>query len=327
METAMEPTFITFECLLASSEIPEPAQVPMPSLVSWKYDGMRCLVVNYVAFSRKMLPFPNLFLQKWVGHYAAYLNGFDCELIVGPPNLPTTYHTTQSAINSMEGRPDFKLYVLDHWDMEGETAIARYEHLKALVEAMPPEVRERVELVQQHTVHHPNQLADLHVQSVALGYEGLMCKKYEGLYKYGRSTLKEGILLKFKDFDRSEIRIEGVKQGMKNTNQKTKNELGKAKRSSHKAGKVPQDIIGGFIGPDINPLSPFFGKKITVGPGSFDKETLKMLWKKHQEWLKDTTQPSPVVGNILSYQYQVSGVKDLPRHPGAKGFRTVIDLS
>jgi DNA ligase-1 len=323
----VEVEIIPFECLLASSEIPEPHQVPMPTMASWKYDGMRCLITGGYGFSRKMLPFPNMFLQKWINAREAWLNGFDCELIVGEPNLPTTYHTTQSAINSEEGRPDFKLYVLDHWDMEGESAEARYAHLKARFEEIPDDVMERLVLVEQELVRLPVQLKEKHVQAVALGYEGLMCKHPYKPYKYGRSTLKEGILLKFKDFADSEIRIEEVKQGMKNNNEKTTNELGKAKRSSHKAGKVPQDIVGGFIGTDINPKSPFHGKKVTVGPGSFTKDVLKLLWKLHCEWLASgKVGKSPLIGRTLTYKYQKSGNKDLPRHPGAKGFRDKMDL-
>jgi DNA ligase-1 len=323
----MEPQVIAFECLLASSEIPEPHQVPMPTMASWKYDGMRCLLAGGYAFSRKMLPFPNHFLQKWINAREPWLNGLDCELIVGPPNTQTTYHTTQSAINREEGRPDFKLYVLDHWDMEGEPAEARYEHLKARFQEFPDDILERLVLVEQFPIRLPIQLKELHVQAVALGYEGLMCKNPVKPYKYGRSTLKEGILLKFKDFDRSEIRITSVKQGMKNNNEKKTNELGKAKRSSHKANKVPQDIVGGFIGEDINPLSPFYSKTITVGPGSFTKDVLKALWKKHIEWIAGGKKgQGPLEGRILTYKYQKSGVKDLPRHPGAMGFRDKYDM-
>jgi hypothetical protein len=322
---------ITFECLLASSEIPALHEIPLPTMMSYKYDGMRGLIVNGRAMSRKMLPFPNLFLQKWVKHYEAYLNGFDCELIVGSPNTSKTFHTTQSAINSEEGRPDFKLYILDHWDMEGESAEARYAHLQSLFDSLPPDVSERCVLVEQKIARLPGQIKQFYDHAIAHGYEGVMCKNPRKPYKYGRSTLKEAILLKWKEFADSEIRIEAIKQGNKNGNEQKKDELGKAKRSSHKAGKIPQDIIGGFIGKDINPNSPFYCKPITVGPGSFTKDVLKALYKKHKEWLEKSASlgypapDSPVVGRILTYKYQVAGVKDLPRYPGAKGFRAEMD--
>lgn len=320
---------VTFECLLASSEIPTLDAIPLPTMMSYKYDGMRCEVVDGVAMSRKMLPFPNVFLQKWINHNSAYLQGFDCELIVGKPNLPTTFHTTQSGINSEEGRPDFKLFVLDHWDMEGAPAEDRYYHLESLFENMPQEVRERCILVYQKWAVQPQEIKTFYDQALGLGYEGVMCKHPLRPYKYGRSTLKEGTLLKWKEFADSEIQIESIKQGHKNTNVKTKNELGKAKRSAHKAGKVAQPIIGGFVGKDINPLSPFYGKLLSVGPGSFSKDALKLLWLQHESWSEGhwpTDKPTPVIGRILSYKYQVAGVKDLPRYPGAKGFRSTLDL-
>ena len=319
---------VTFECLLASSEIPTLEEIPFPTMMSYKYDGMRCEIVDGIAMSRKMLPFPNHFLQKWVGHNAAFLTGFDCELIVGAPNLPTTFHTTQSGVNTEEGRPDFKLYVLDNWDMEGSPAEDRYAYLQSFFEILPAEVAERCVLVGQLPARLPIQVKDFYDKAIHEGYEGIMLKRADRPYKYGRSTLKEGILLKWKEFADSEIKIDSIKQGSKNTNVKTKDELGKSKRSSHKAGKVSQDIIGGFVGKDINPLSPFYGKLITVGPGSFSKDALRLLWRQYQVWLASNspaTTPSPVLGRIMTYKYQVAGVKDLPRYPSAKGFRAPLD--
>jgi DNA ligase-1 len=326
---------ITFECLLASSEIPAIAEVPLPTMMSFKYDGMRGLIINGRAMSRKMLPFPNLFLQKWVAHNAAYLNGFDCEIIVGAPNLPTTFNTTQSAIGTEEGRPDFKLYVLDHWDMEGETAEMRYAHLQTLFENLPPEVMERCVLVEQRVAKIASHVQAYYREAVDKGYEGIMCKHPRKPYKYGRSTLKEAILLKWKEFADSEILIDEVLQGKKNGNEKKKDELGFAKRSSHKAGKTLEPIVGGFCGKDINPNSPFYGQRIKVGPGSFKKDMLRALWAKHVAWLDaggnlpdspvKGAKHSPIIGQIMTYKYQVAGVKDKPRFPGAKGFRAKLD--
>jgi DNA ligase-1 len=324
----MTAGILTFECMLASSEIPTPEQVPLDSLLSFKYDGMRALLTGNVAMSRQMIAFPNKFLQDFVQYNSAYLHGLDCELIVGPPNTPQTFNTTQSAIMSAEGRPDFKLYVLDHWDMEGESAEDRYEYLKDFIGSLPGPVAERVVLVEQHRAYKHAQIPEFNLQAVAQGYEGTMCKRADGFYKYGRSTLKEGILLKFKDFKDSEIRIDKLYQGVKNGNEKGQSNIGKAKRSSHKANQIPQDIIGAFEGVDINPTSPFFGQTVKAGPGNFTKDLLKLLWKKHMEWLAGgCVGESPVIGRILVYKYQVSGVKDKPRMPTAKGFRSKIDMS
>jgi DNA ligase-1 len=323
----MTAEVLKFECMLASTEIPEINEVPLPSMQSFKYDGLRALCTGPMVMSRQMIPLPNRFLQQFVEYNSAYLHGLDCEVIVGPPNLQTTYNTTQSAIMSADGRPDFKLYVLDHWDMEGETAENRYAHLQTVVEHMPAALRERIHLVEQSWATKPAHINDFYLQAVALGYEGQMCKRADGFYKYGRSTLKEGLLLKFKEFKDSEILIEEVVQGQKNDNLKVVSEIGKAKRSSHKANQLPQDIIGAFIGTDINPNSPFHGQKIKVGPGNFTKDLLRLLWKKHREWVAGGGKgESPVLGRILVYKYQVTGVKDKPRMPTAKGFRSKIDM-
>lgn len=323
----MASDILTFEPMLASSEIPTLGEVPLPSLMSFKYDGLRALCTGTVVMSRQMIPLPNRFLQDFMQFNAAYLHGLDCEVIVGPPNLPTTYNTTQSAIMTAEGRPDFKLYVLDNWDMEGESAEDRYAYLQSAVEAMPPYLQDRVNLVRQELVKTPGQIEQFYLQSVAAKYEGAMAKRADGYYKYGRSTLKEGILLKFKQFADSEIRIDKLVQGQKNENEKGVSNIGKAKRSSHKANQTPQDIIGRFEGVDINPASPFFEQRVNVGPGNFKKETLRALWKLHLAWLASGMKgKSPVIGRILTYKYQVVGVKDKPRMPTAKGFRDKIDM-
>lgn len=317
----------TVECMLAASEIPKEDDIGFPVMVSLKYDGMRYLQMKDQGMSRKMLPFENKSVQEWAVRHAEWLDGLDGEIIVGPPNLQTTFNTTTSGITKEAGWPDFKLYVVDTWSSP-DTAEERYEQLREGIAKFPEELADRIVLVEQIMVKDIAHLQRLYIAAVKAGYEGLILKHPKRKYKNGRSTLNEGILLKWKEFKDSEIKIESVKQGKSNKNVKTRDELGKAKRSTHAAGKVLTEMVGAFIGKDINPLSPFFGKTITVGPGNFKKDELVALWAAHQDWLVNPQKltDSPVVGRVMTYKYQVSGVKDLPRYPGSKGFRSGIDL-
>ena len=55
-----------------------------PYYVSYKLDGVRCLMIDGVALSRKLIPFPNKLLQlKAKELYSAGYNYLDGELIIG----------------------------------------------------------------------------------------------------------------------------------------------------------------------------------------------------------------------------------------------------
>lgn len=316
----------SFQCMLAASEIPAIETIEFPVYASIKFDGLRCPTVDEWARSRKMEIFPNLFLQQWFQKNQSYLQGLDGELIVGPPNRENTFHTTQSAISSEDGEPDFRFYVFEHAQHSGDSQ-KRYGFLTNLIPTLPEHVRSRIVLVEQRLIHNAAELNAYYEQVTGLGYEGLILKHPRRHYKQGRSTLKEAILLKWKNFDFSEILIDGLAQGKTNKNEKTKNKLGNAKRSSAKAGKELVETIGTFLGKDVNPASPFFGMSLRVTGGVFKKDELARLWKEHCAWeAVGRVGKSPVLGRYMRYKYQTSGVKDKPRYPGAQGFRDAADM-
>lgn len=320
------------QAMLAASEIPTYSQLNLhktPYMFSVKYDGIRALLHKGVAKSRTWTDLPNKYIQQWADKYANYLQGLDGEILVGKAESQLAMYNTSSGVMSREGAPDFKLYVFDVWDEPEVDALDRQFMLKARTSHMPSELLSRIVLVEQTILTNEPDLNALYDGAVDMGYEGLIGKRADGHYKYGRSTLSEGLLLKFKRFADSEIRVEDIIQGEKNANENIGNAFGKTKRSTAKGGKVPMDTIGSFIGTDINPASPYFQKKVKVGPGVFKKDILAMLYKLHQEWLlnpQNYKKKPPVLGRILTYKYQVSGAKDKPRYPGAKAFRDPMDL-
>jgi DNA ligase-1 len=136
-------------------------------------------------------------------------------------------------------------------------------------------------------------------------------------YKQGRSTLKEGWLLKVKRFKDSEAEIIGFEEQMENTNEKTKDELGHSKRSSHKAGMVGKGTLGKFLVREIG-STPWFGREFAIGTGEgLTNELRQEIWDNRDKHL----------GKILTYKYQVHGIKELPRLPISKGFRDERDMS
>src|SRR5437899_138139 len=76
------------------------------------------------------------------------------------------------------------------------------------------------------------------------GFEGVMLRKPDGPYKFGRSTVREGYLMKVKRFTQEEAVVVGYEEQETNLNEATKDALGHTKRSSHKAGKRPAGVLG-----------------------------------------------------------------------------------
>jgi DNA ligase-1 len=183
--------------------------------------------------------------------------------------------------------------------------------------------------MKKYVEEHPNILSALPVKIVPLipteintveellkyetevlvqGFEGVMLRSANGPYKFGRSTLKEGSLIKMKKFDDDEAIVFGFNELDKNTNEKTKDEFGYTKRSSHKEGKIGQDTLGSL---DVN----WNGIHFSIGSG-FTAEQRKEFWNDRNN----------LIGKRVKFKYFATGMKDAPRFPIFIGFRHIDDM-
>lgn len=272
-----------------------------PKYLSPKLDGIRCLILNRVAYSRSMKPIRNKFIQNWVAKNAIALDCRDGELIVGSPTAEDVFRVTTSGVMSTEGEPDFKFYVFDKIDSD-MVFTSRY------ILADKKDI-DRVVYVDQTLVSNEQELLDMEHNYLLQGYEGVMLKSPNGLYKYGRATEKEGTLLKVKRFVDSEFEIVGFEEKMHNENEATKDELGHTTRSTSKEGLVPADTLGALIVKTADDQT--FG----VGSG-FDDATRKLIWENREQY----------IGKLAKVKYFPIGVKDLPRFPVFLGIRSKEDL-
>ena len=133
-----------------------------------------------------------------------------------------------------------------------------------------------------------------------------------GKYKYGRSTEKQGWLLKLKRFSDSEAVIVGVVEMMSNQNEAKINALGLTERSSHKENQIPMGTMGALKVRDIH-----HGWEFEIGTGFTAEE---------RQWFWDNRQTFEEVETLVKYQYFPIGMKDLPRHPSFKGLRSSDDM-
>lgn len=272
--------------LSASLDGVDLATLRYPLLASPKLDGVRCIVWEGVAYSRNAKPIRNKFVQAW----AKGLHNLDGELIVGSPTDPHCLANTQSGVMSFEGEPDFKFYV---FDAPERTTLTRGA------------ANERVVAVEQRQVNCELAILELETVWLAAGYEGLMLRDPAGPYKHGRSTLREGYLMKLKRFQDGEATVVALEEGSHNQNELERDELGRAKRSKVSAGLIPSGMVGTIIVND-----PAWGE-LRLSPGTMT----------HAERIALLASPGSIVGRVVHWRSFGYGVKDKPRFPRYYGIR------
>ncbi len=281
-----------------------------------KLDGIRCLVIDGHAVTRNFKPIPNKHIREQVERFCQ--DGFDGEIMAGE-----NFSNLQSLVMSQEGTPKFEYHVFDYVkrgrdldtpyqtriaDLIAEVKTIRADFIKPII---PERIQDEIALVKMEKLF------------LNQGFEGIMLRLEGGPYKCGRSTVREGYLLKLKrildDTGKeisafiadSEAEIIGFKPRYHNANKAEKDAFGRTKRSSKKEGKIALDKLGGFLVRDIHT-----GVEFKVASGLDDAMCVD-YWKRKPELL----------GKILKYQYQKVGTKDKPRFPVFIGFRDKRDMS
>lgn len=288
----------SFRPLLAASA--DLSKVQFPCLISRKLDGIRVVGMNGKAMTRTMKELPNRFVQSVFATGA--FDGLDGEIIVGPANAPDVYRVTNSAVMSRDGEPDFRFHVFDSWL---HSNLGFEERLATLVETAHP----RIVQVTQVKVHDMDGLLDMEEQWLSEGYEGVMGRSLSGIYKHGRSTMKEGILWKLKRFVDFEYEVVGFEELLINNNEATTNELGHTERSSHRENKAGGGVLGALV-----VLHPEAGE-FRCGTG-FNAADRTEIWAKRDSYL----------GRMAKIKHFEIGVKDKPRFPVWLGFRALEDM-
>lgn len=279
-----------------------------PLFVQEKLDGIRCLILqDGRVVTRSLKPLPNLYIQKTLGQLASRDYVLDGELMLAKPNA--SFQEIVSATMTESGEPDFVFYAFD-------IVIDRaYSVRQAVLARVVSEttVNAPIVCVPVHIANTPDDVIRLQSEFLANGQEGAMVRHPDGLYKFGRSTLKSQGLLKFKNFSDSDAKIIGYEQRFHNANEAKTNELGRTERSSHKENMIPVDQLGAIVVQDV-----FSGVQFSIGTG-FTDAVRTDLWK----------DPESLLGKIVKYRYQSEGIDPktgCPRFPVFIGFRHEYDM-
>ncbi len=279
-----------------------------PVWCSPKLDGIRNLQMKSISKSRKLKDIPNVHIQQTLAH--SILDGMDGELIVGRPEDENCIQTTTSGVMTRGGTPQFAYYVFDVWDSPGVGFLTRKGYLRRRVQAA---LRHKlpVVLVPQILCTDRASLAEAIGRHYQMGLEGSIIRSYDDPYKFNRSTLTEGIMLKVKESIDSEIRVTGFEEMRHNQNEATLDELGLTKRSTHKAGKTAAGTLGKLVGVDLTS-----GMPVVIGTGKMTAAQKLHVWQNQHLYL----------GRIAKYRFASYGIKDAPRFPRFICWRDEIDL-
>lgn len=284
-------------------------RVTFPVLASPKIDGIRFMVRDGTAMSRSWKPLPNQHFQK-IFRSGIY-DGLDGEVIVGlDPTAPGLCNSTQSAVMTVDGTPYFSLHVFDEFTQPNLPFYQRHINAVNRVENIQEDSGDKLatRFVKHTQLNTPADVLTYEEEALEAGYEGIMLRDPRGTYKFGRSTLKQQGLIKIKRFLDAEAKITGFKALERNTNPAQKNAFGLQTRSSHRAGKVADELLGKLV------VSTEQWGEFEVGSG-FDVETRETIWKNQSAYL----------GRVITFKYQPYGVKDKPRAPIFKGFRPEVE--
>lgn len=284
--------------LLAGKFDSEKAKFPYAATP--KIDGIRFLMVGGAALTRSFKPIRNEYLQKILSSNLP--DGIDGELTSG-----STFQEC-SSIMRIKGEPDFKVWIFDFVNPKDEPKPykERMNELRKFESFNIPSY----EILFPTIVSNQEQIDQLMIKNLNAGYEGLMLRDPNGIYKFGRSSVKENILLKVKEFMDDEAEIIAFREKMVNTNEGLKDNFGRTKRSSCQDGLKPSGTLGGFI------LRNSEGLEFSCGSGLNDA-LRDEIWKNKSKYL----------GKLVKYKFMSKGIKDLPRHPVFMGFRDETDLS
>lgn len=288
-----------------------------PLLASPKIDGIRAIAQGGHLVSRKLKDIPNIHVQALLQPYCHL--GLDGELVTynEATGEMDPFGEVSSKIMSRSApiTGGVQLLVFDTvdtgtqgWPFADRLATAAVRIAPSRNDnngGLPP-----LQLVEHTRINNSEELLRFEDAVLNAGFEGVMLRKVDGPYKQGRSTLREGYLLKLKRFSDDEAVIVGFIEQQRNLNPQVINGNGRLERGHSQAGKVGKNTLGTLV---VHHKK--FGE-FEIGSGLSDG-LRDLIWK----------DPDSYRGLTVKFKYQAHGMKDKPRHPVLLGFRDPRDMS
>ncbi len=296
---------------MLASPVDDINKLRYPVIGSPKIDGIRAILTENGLVSRTLKPFPNKYINemwKEIARKNPQMIGLDGELCAGPDNAFDLMQRTTSALMSINGEPEVWYHIFDMWNCPN---IPYTDRREIFINIFASTTVGNLRIVHQRYLTLPTEVELFEQQALADGFEGIMLRSPDSLYKHGRSTLREQYLLKVKRFVDAEATIVGYEPLYTNLNSATINALGLKERSTRQENKVEQPLLGSLT------VMPF-NSSITFNIGSgFTQEQRAALW----------VQRHNLYGKTITYKsFAQVGTVNAPRFPIFKSFRDPIDI-
>jgi DNA ligase-1 len=297
-----------------------------PLVAQPKIDGVRCLNIDGQFTGRSLKGHKNRFITERFSH--PLLAGLDGEAAAEHECHPDLCRLTSSALSTIEGEPYILWHLFD--DFSAELVDRPYLHRLAMLqeryarlEGEVPHLWPHLRVVPHIVVANLDQLLEVDSTFLAQGYEGTIVRSIKGKHKQGRSTVREGGLLRIKRFVDFEFRVHTVIEGEENQNEATINALGLTERSTHQENMVANGMIGAMLGTTLSEVKDgdvvLFekGAEVRVGAGCLTHVQRRYYFENQDEFKR----------LIHKAKFFPKGIKDKPRFPTWKTFRPETDVS
>lgn len=312
-----------FKPMLAPNDKVNLDDIKYPILASYKLDGIRCLFIKGEMLSRSLKPIQNKQLKEKMKPLADYSREHNLILDgeIYSPNITFQEITTFVMTHDFEDPvtikrykkiltipDDVKFYAFDcvkEDNFNQPFAERLLYHVTSNKNDLQYKFDEIINVVRQDYLYSTKEVNDYFEEALKNGYEGLILKDPNGRYKYGRGTIKEGLIYKVKPFVTFDAEILHVVQATEvdpNAEKKV-NELGRSVTSKKKGDRLLIDKASAF---EVE----YEGKRLKVTLAMTDEE-------KEAVWANRST----YIGKIIEYKGMLVGSKDVPRHPVMIRFR------
>lgn len=303
----------TFKPILAPNEEANLDNIEYPIMASFKLDGIRCIFKEGQILSRSLKPIQNKQLREKFEPLRKYSEDHQCILDgeIYSPELSfqeiTSFVMTQDFEDKKSVKkfgkvmtiPEhLKFYCFDYLD-EGMLLDIYFDARFELVNSKLKDYQDILVPVHHDLFQCKEEIESYFESALGKGCEGLILRDPKAKYKFGRGTLKEGIIFKVKPYTTFDAKITGVVQStvVDPTAEKKINELGRSVTSKKKDDRILIEKASAF-------WVEYEGKELKVVLAMTDEEK-EAVWANREQ----------LTGRYIEYKGMMIGSKDVPRHP------------
>lgn len=210
-----------FDVMLAPSELPDLSKLKYPLELQPKLDGFRSIYKpdqEAIFLGRSGLPIENIQLKEaFKALYGVQDYILDGELYsheLGFDEIASILNSEDKVVPTSLKYVVYDCVPLKDW--ENRSCKLSYDfRLNTLRQLVQSDIgdRKRITDIVSDTVNSSGEAVELYKKYLTDGYEGVMLKNPLGYYKWKRTTVNSGEMLKVKPFTTIDVKITGVYEG------------------------------------------------------------------------------------------------------------------